>query len=1065
MVDVRELVVRISAVDTATPAIRQINNAISRINDDINIQIKSTVSPVENSLSAVESSISDVNDTIAETTESFTDFESSIEDNTKNINNDINTVSNTLTNLETTANTVSSTVSGIFEAVGGAARAMGEEINNAINGIKAGNVAVGVATTLVSQQAFRDVMSDEALAEQLTSDQYQQAMKWASKGQFASSDQRATYLSNLLKRGLSLDEAMKFGEATERLRFSRIATLGGRSIESVASELNMVLERAQIKGGKVQGYRLDRQLKELGLHAPTEEEIKAATSAVKGTAEWERTYEITDSTARKKAQDRLILNEAIYAQIRAMEGVDMAHLSYTQRLELLKIKLDELKDAISSEVVPVLIQFVDAIARIVNIILKIPGAVKIIGLVTAFTILAAVVSQLSLAFNQMAAAATRAMISVRAYEATMRGEAVTNTMGGARVPAALQKPLRRVGVFLEEAGIMARTKQIEGAAPVPLPDRGLIDRMKATWGNAMLGGSIRAVPRAIFETMKTGFAGVAQSARVAVIAVMNFGRVLLALAIVNPLGAIIAAVVTITVLIVSLAWKFGYLQRAWERFKESAIGKDLIDAFYHLLSILDYVGAYLGAVWRILGRKVGGGLITFLDTVADRAGKIFNALDKTYSGFKSGGDIKMVLSGGRDLIKALNFVPLINLLDLILDCLADVFDKISHAGDIIDWVKNWLIGAWSLIESLPSRAWSFIQRLPSLFWQFLSQLPGMMWEKIKELPGIIWDNTKKIPGMIWEKIKNLSRDIAIFILEGLSKIPMIGDKVLPYLQELKRQRDEERAKEKESEEGNTGGSNSVAGTSTRPSSSTSPLYPVVNPTYGITGWGAGENRGKIGLLAWSINPRVRLDAATQKAVDAAIRDANQNKGNTLRGEQWMIFQQKYPEYVQYMHGNTAIFVTPEEAAERYGVPESELPPESATVDALRSGKVPIPGAATGGEVLAKGLMYVHTHEPIVPARIARSSNLIKILEQIANIEIPPGTAELTPFPQSDLITTLSRISSSNVTTNNNSPVYNITYNNTFHFPGVSSADYKTKRELTHLIDEHIEKRIRQRTAH
>lgn len=1051
MVDVRELVVRISAIDQATSVLQRLNNVITRTTDtiDININAGNSFSSIQRSVddafTGVADTIDSVNDSVYGVIDTVDELSTTATDSINQINEPINDVN---TSFNSMAETASNVASGIAEAMSRAAssvKGVADSINSAIDNIKVGQMAFGAVISVGTHQVFKDVWDDIALTEQYSGEMLYKVQQWVSQAKLVSQQSRAEYLVSLTNKGMDVETAMSFGETVEKLRFSKIATFKGQSVESMVEELNRIAGAVNISGNDVKiPYRLSNAFKKYGLHVPTKEEIAQAKEAAQQSAEWRRIEESSMSASEKKReQNRLIMIEAMKKQVSTMKEVDWAHMSSAQKVEVLKNRLQDLQEEISANVVPVLVTFVDWITSLIRFINSIPGATKFIAYVSVFTILGLALARLINAFNQIALSVNRATASIAVYDAVLRGEAIP-TEASSKVPKGLQGPLRGLGDFLKEAGIIGRYRQQPGGMPVPLQDRGLIDRMKSAFGTTMATAGpspiakLLAVPKAAFASLTTGFSGIGRAVHAVIKAVVSFGNVLRVVVMAHPLGALLTIILTITAAVLTLAWKFGYLQRAIDKFKESKIGKDLIHTFYWLKYQIHLVAVAVGILWEKLMSFGGNQIIRFLDWLAATVGGLFESIDETYGKIREGGVVKFVISGIVDLFKgAVMMSPLgviIKALGYILSAILNVLGAFKPINDALTWFKGWLNRLWSLIESLPSRIWKFIQRLPGMIWEFIT----------------------KLPGMIWDKLKGLARDVAINLLEALVNIPGIGDWLKPTLERLK--------KEKELEE--KGGTAGSAGAGAPAYNTNLPMY---NSQYGITGWGASGFKDRFGVIQWSIDKWSigrKISPDVMKQLTDAISDVTGGKSkNVLTGGQWKAFQEKYPELVKYMWGRTSVAIKPEEAS-MYGIPESVIPPKSVDINSLREQQNDwVPAAQSGGEVLSKGLLYVHEGEPIIPARISRSSTLINLLKSIA--EGNQIINNNSTFVEGNTIDTVRMLSESNKTVNNsnNSVVYNITYNNTFHFPGVSSADNKTKRELINLIDDHMERKIRRRIGH
>ncbi|MFA5407961.1 MAG: phage tail tape measure protein, partial [Bacilli bacterium] len=120
-------------------------------------------------------------------------------------------------------------------------------------------------------------------------------------------------------------------------------------------------------------------------------------------------------------------------------------------------------------------------------------------------------------------------------------------------------------------------------------------------------------------------------------------------AIVGILGGPLTIILVLAAAIGYLFYKTGYLQKAWDKFKNSAIGKDLIsglvagvgwvtDEFTKLFSWLD-------EQWSKGSEGAFGWLLSALDTIASTFGWLFDKIDAAYASGELGEALKIGVMG------------------------------------------------------------------------------------------------------------------------------------------------------------------------------------------------------------------------------------------------------------------------------------------------------------------------------------------------------------------------------------------------------------------------------------
>jgi hypothetical protein len=108
----------------------------------------------------------------------------------------------------------------------------------------------------------------------------------------------------------------------------------------------------------------------------------------------------------------------------------------------------------------------------------------------------------------------------------------------------------------------------------------------------------------------------------------------------NPIGLAVAAIVALSIAVTALESRFGVFSKAWDHFAQSEMGKDMIAGFTELLNTIGLLGE---------GTDLMGGLGAGIETVTGHVARLFDMLDAVYKMAKSG-DILGAARGGLELI-------------------------------------------------------------------------------------------------------------------------------------------------------------------------------------------------------------------------------------------------------------------------------------------------------------------------------------------------------------------------------------------------------------------------------
>lgn len=234
----------------------------------------------------------------------------------------------------------------------------------------------------------------------------------------------------------------------------------------------------------------------------------------------------------------------------------------------------------------------------------------------------------------------------------------------------------------------------------------------------------------------------------------------LAFSLANPIVLVVALAAAVGYLL----YKTGYLQKAWDKFKDSAIGKDLIggviagvawvtDAFGSLFSWLD-------EKWAEMGDGVTGDLLGILDTVMGGFGWLFDKIDAAYESGALGKALKISLMGLFPIIALVKSLEtLIGFAGKLLgssNIVADVLSAGRKAWDTISSVLQWLYDtvkgtiAWldETLDGISADATDWLKKL----WDGIAGLAGSISDTIK---GWLQDSVEGIPDTIVDWLKKL----------------------------------------------------------------------------------------------------------------------------------------------------------------------------------------------------------------------------------------------------------------------------------------------------------------------
>ena len=214
----------------------------------------------------------------------------------------------------------------------------------------------------------------------------------------------------------------------------------------------------------------------------------------------------------------------------------------------------------------------------------------------------------------------------------------------------------------------------------------------------------------------------------------------LAFTLANPIVLVVALAAAVGYLL----YKTGYLQKAWDKFKDSAIGKDLIggviagvawvtDAFGSLFSWLD-------EKWAEMGDGVTGDLLGILDTVMGGFGWLFDKIDAAYESGALGKALKLSLMG------IFPIIALVKSLTMIAGYVRQLYDSSNIISDLLSAGKR----AWEAISNSVQWLYDVARGMLSWIGDTLDDISTDVTDWLKKL----WDAITGLPGSISAAIKS-----------------------------------------------------------------------------------------------------------------------------------------------------------------------------------------------------------------------------------------------------------------------------------------------------------------------
>jgi len=238
------------------------------------------------------------------------------------------------------------------------------------------------------------------------------------------------------------------------------------------------------------------------------------------------------------------------------------------------------------------------------------------------------------------------------------------------------------------------------------------------WGAAfatVAGGLITVI--GLLPTLKSGFMAVGAGMKMLGMAGGAGGLT----ALMNPYVALAA----IAAIILIVAYRTGYLQKAWDKFTKSAIGKDIIDG---IKSVSDWVGQLINrfqAWYDATGRSQ---ILTVFSSIADVLGTAWDYADKIYSKMRGAGTNPLLalsgalLGGSAGLIMGVASKAAGKSPDELLEIL------VGYSQNILRWLSSSIAPFTAKIHDVLKKVHSIFEWIYSLwqgFWNWAkSAVPG-----------------------------------------------------------------------------------------------------------------------------------------------------------------------------------------------------------------------------------------------------------------------------------------------------------------------------------------------------
>lgn len=174
--------------------------------------------------------------------------------------------------------------------------------------------------------------------------------------------------------------------------------------------------------------------------------------------------------------------------------------------------------------------------------------------------------------------------------------------------------------------------------------------------------------------------------------------------IVAVLGGPVTIVLILAAAIGYLLYKTGYLQKAWDKFKNSAIGKDLIGGIVAgvawVTTAFNSLFSWISKKWVEIGTGTSGGLLGALGAIMSTLGGVFDKIDEAYANGDLGElamNVAMAIFPPLMLIK-----PITMIYDVLKNTIVWVLEKLVV-------VFEWAVSLWKKAVSFLEWLWNGIK--------------------------------------------------------------------------------------------------------------------------------------------------------------------------------------------------------------------------------------------------------------------------------------------------------------------------------------------------------------------
>ena len=497
----------------------------------------------------------------------------------------------------------------------------------------------------------------------------------------------------------------------------------------------------------------------------------------------------------------------------------------------------------------------------------------------------------------------------------------------------------------------------------------------------------------------------------------------------NPLTWVAVAIAGI----IYLAYHFGYLKRAWDAFAKSNFGKDIL-AFFNILEFkIKVVWAGIKGLFSILmggiGSKLSGGIVTVFESIAKIIGNVWNKFNAFYSALK-GGDISLVLGTAGGLFESLGFLgPMFWLLSFTFKILKTIYDFLK---DPVTKIKEFLGFIWNVLTGL----WKWLMKA----------IPGAEKASMKSKMEKEAEKEGKKYGEKWG-VSASGEYITLDENGQPTGNKVMASKITPKMKELQGKYDTlpgfAEGIADAVKQGISGFAKTIAEEiGTRLEAAFDAIFG--EGTFEATMKSLSETLDA--LQDWLEDNGI-MDKKGTPEQQAAARKLMEEKGGVFNEDtgKWKfgdLPEGQLPEDLKTTDWAAKALgwfpgIGPG-ILSKYFNDSIETPEdlEKAFLKAQIDGA--LPQAASGAGILESGPLFGHANESIVPAKLATSSTLIDTLTKIADSKRSGS------------------VSGDSVN------IYN-TFN--FHSHGSAGFDAKTRSELTTFIDNYMARALRHRQAH